>query len=86
MQFLKTTLFERDVEYLKTHNPRLLKRIKPLCLDIELHPFECIGKPEALEHQFTGVWSRRIDKQNRLLYMLIDDETVKLLSCYGHYK
>ena len=30
MNFLKTTLFEKDVEYLKRHNPILLKRIKQL--------------------------------------------------------
>ena len=55
MKFLKTTLFEKDIEHIKKSNPRLLRRIKQLCLDIELHPFEGIGKPEALKHQFGGV-------------------------------
>lgn len=59
MKLLKTTLFEKDIEYIRKSNPRLLKRIKQLCLDIELHPFEGIGKPEALKHQFNGVWSRK---------------------------
>ena len=61
MKLLKTMLFEKDIEHIKKSNPQLLRRIKQLCLDIELHPFEGIGKPEVLKHQFSGVWFRRID-------------------------
>lgn len=31
-------------------------------------PFEGIGKPEALKHNWSGYWSRRINKAHRLIY------------------
>ncbi len=60
--------------------------IQKLCADIALHPFEGLGKPEPLKYQFGGLWSRRIDRKNRLLYMPIDDARIKLISCRGHYE
>jgi len=36
-------------------------RITDLINDMLRSPFEGIGKPEALKHQFKGYWSRRID-------------------------
>ena len=83
--FLKTSLFVSDLEYLKRYDKRLLRKVQRLCADIALHPFEGLGKPEPLKYQFRGVWSRRIDRKNRLLYMPLNDERIKLISCRGHY-
>ncbi|WP_370869958.1 Txe/YoeB family addiction module toxin [Methylobacter sp.] len=38
-----------------------VKRINQLIRDIQRDPFDGIGKPEALRHGLTGLWSRRID-------------------------
>lgn len=84
--FLKTSLFVNDLEYLKRYDKKLLRKVQELCTDIALHPFEGLGKPEPLKYQFRGVWSRRIDKKNRLLYMLLNDGKIKLISCRGHYE
>lgn len=73
--------FEKEVAQLSTSN---LKRVKKLILDILQHPFEGIGKPEPLKHAWTGCWSRRIDKKNRLIYQVVDNQLI-LLSCCGHY-
>ncbi len=45
---------------------RTALRISDLLKDILRSPFEGIGKPEALKHQFKGYWSRRIDQEHRL--------------------
>jgi toxin YoeB len=57
--------------------------------DIQLHPFDGIGKPEELKYDLSGVWSRRIDREHRLVYEIIDEDTIEilnLLSLKGHYE
>ena len=45
---------------------------------------EGIGKPEALEHDVAGYWSRRITDEHRLVYKIIDNE-VRVAACRYHY-
>ncbi len=59
-------------------------RIGDLIRDILRNPFEGIGKPEDLKHQFKGYWSRRIDREHRLIYK-ITETSVLIVSCYSHY-
>ena len=47
-----------------------MKRINQLIKDIERHPFEGIGKPEPLKGNLTGLWSRRIDEEHRIVYLV----------------
>jgi toxin YoeB len=63
----------------------MLKRINRLISEIRRSPFEGVGKPEALRHDLTGYWSRRIDDANRLVYR-IENETVIIIQCKGHYR
>lgn len=51
-----------------TRNEQALKRIKQLLESISETPFSGIGKPEALKHNLSGLWSRRIDRENRIIY------------------
>jgi toxin YoeB len=53
--------------------------------DILRNPFEGIGKPEALKHEFEGCWSRRIDSEHRLIYSVTQNSIV-IYSCYSHYQ
>ena len=62
-----------------------LKMINILIKDIIRNPFEGIGKPEALKGNLSGYWSRRIDKANRIVYS-IDENSLKIISCKGHYE
>jgi len=50
-----------------------------------LTPFLGLGKPEALKHEFSGCWSRRISAEHRLVYR-VEDETIIILSCRFHYE
>ena len=47
-------------------------------------PFEGLGKPEPLRENLSGLWSRRINKEHRLVY-LVRENTVLIFSCRGHY-
>ena len=64
---------------------KTLKRINALLQDIKRSPFQGIGKPEPLRENLSGWWSRRIDESNRIVYRVIDDDTVALASCKNHY-
>ena len=59
-------------------------RIGDLIRDILRNPFDGIGKPEALRYEFKGYWSRRIDREHRLIYK-ITETSVIIVSCYSHY-
>lgn len=59
-------------------------RIGDIIKDILRAPFEGLGKPEALKHQFKGYWSRRIDREHRLIYK-VADESIIIISCFSHY-
>jgi len=69
----------------KKNDSRLIKRIIQIIEDIHANPFTGLGKPEQLKHKYTGYWSRRIDSKNRIVYRSIDDDTVEIARCKGHY-
>ena len=73
----------------KSGNKKILKKISVLIRAIQENPFEGIGKPEPLKHKLSGVWSRRIDQEHRLIYEIIDENTIEILnilSLKGHYE
>ena len=73
-----------DYLWWQVQDRKVLKRINPLIKDVERNGNEGIGKPEALRHQFSGWWSRRITDEHRLVYKLTDDSIV-IASCRYHY-
>jgi toxin YoeB len=72
-------------EWKQSGNSSVLKRIKALLNSIRETPYEGIGKPEALKYQLFGLWSRRINQEDRLVYE-IKGEIVIVYSLKGHYK
>ena len=74
-----------DYLYWQGQDKKTLKRINQLVKDIIRNPFEGIGKPEPLKGNLTGFWSRRIDEEHRLVYV-VEDSIVVLISCRGHYE
>ena len=74
----------KDYLYWQAQDRRTLKRINSLIKDVLRNPFEGIGKPEPLKGNLSGLWSRRIDHTNRLIYQPFADETV-ILSAKDHY-
>lgn len=47
-------------------------------------PFTGIGKPEPLKHLAPGVWSRRLNQEHRIVY-LVSDDRVDFLQARYHY-
>ena len=57
-----------DYLYWQAQNKKTLKKINDLIKDIVRSPFTGIGNPEPLKHNLSGLWSRRIDHENRIVY------------------
>jgi len=68
----------------KTNNKALLKRIATLVKAIKDDPYHGIGKPEQLKYELAGKWSRRIDKENRIVYAVLND-VLYIYALKGHY-
>jgi len=62
----------------------VLKKLQSLFVELTEHPFTGSGKPEALKHHLSGMWSRRINKEHRLIYE-VEGNVVFILSAKGHY-
>jgi toxin YoeB len=78
-----TTAWE-DYLYWQQQDKQVLKRINMLIKDIQRQPFVGIGDPEPLRHNWTGYWSRRIDKEHRLVYKVTQDGVI-IAQCRYHY-
>jgi len=73
----------------KSGNKSIMKKITNLIEDILLHPYEGLGKPEQLKYELSGRWSRRIDKEHRIIYRITEEnniEILNILSLKGHYE
>ncbi len=73
-----------DYLYWQATDRKLLKRINALIKDIKRNPFEGIGDPEPLRHNWSGYWSRRINREHRLVYKVKDNELL-IAQCRYHY-
>jgi len=89
MEVIYTPQAVEDLNYWKkSGNKAIQKKIQQLILAIIENPFEGIGKPEPLKHQLSGSWSRRINREHRIVYEVYNDHTVVILeiqSLRGHY-
>ena len=73
-----------DYLYWQRESRSMLKRINALIRDIERSPFEGIGKPEELKYNYSGLWSRRINHEHRIIYDVSGDQIV-FYSFRDHY-
>lgn len=76
---------EDIVFWKESGNKNIQKRITRLLESISMTPYEGIGKPEPLKHELTGYWSRRINEEHRIVYVVKEDR-VKVISLRFHYK
>jgi toxin YoeB len=73
-----------DYLYWQREDKKILKKINSLIAEILRDPFTGIGKPEPLRNEFSGLWSRRIDDEHRLIYA-IDNDKIIITQCRYHY-
>jgi toxin YoeB len=68
----------------QTEDKKMLGKINELIKAIKSDPFNGIGKPEPLKYDLANFWSRRIDREHRLVYQ-IQDKNLLIYSCKYHY-
>ncbi len=75
----------KDIDFWKkSGQKKIMTRITDLLNDIQKHAYSGIGKPEELKHDLSGWWSRRINREHRLIYRVVNNK-VQVLSMRYHY-
>lgn len=70
---------------LRKSNIQSFKKLSKLIDELKEHPYTGTGHPEQLKY-LPGIWSRHIDKKNRLIYTVKDENViVTVISVIGHY-
>lgn len=67
----------------------VLAKVTALIEHCRRDPFRGIGKPEPLRNELRGWWSRRIDKEHRLIYRVEGkgaDQRLEIAQCRFHYE
>jgi len=65
-------------------NKTILNKLLKFLEELTEHPFTGTGKPEPLKHELSGMWSRRMNREHRLIYE-VEDDTVFIHSAKDHY-
>jgi toxin YoeB len=77
-----------DYQYWQATDDVILKRINLLIKDSIRTPFSGLGKPETLKANLQGFWSRRIDREHRLVYRVQGSgaaQTLEIIQYRYHY-
>ena len=61
---------------------RLMRLVEETLSD----PFEGIGKPEPLKHHQPDTWSRRMNEEHRMVYVVYNDEIHFIAGRYHYQK
>jgi toxin YoeB len=75
---------QSDILYWLETDKRMLSKTLLLIKEVTRAPYEGSGNPEALKHNLTGYWSRRINGEHRLVYAVMES-AIRIISCRGHY-
>ena len=73
-----------DYLYWQKIDKKIVKKINVLIKEIQRAPFDGTGKPEPLKYDLTGYWSRRIDREHRLIYQVVDNK-ILIYACRFYY-
>lgn len=79
----KPTAWEQYA-YWQTTDKATFKKINNLIKECQRRPFEGTGKPEPLKGNFSGYWSRRINREHRLVYKVTPSSLI-IVQCRYHY-
>ena len=82
-----TRAWDEYVEF-QRDDAKLLDRINLLIRECQRHPFKGTGKPEPLKDNMRGWWSRRIDREHRLVYRVTGSgvtQALEIAQCRYHY-
>ncbi len=85
MRLVFTEVGWEDYLWFQENDRQLLRRVNLLIRDSLRTPGSGLGKPERLRANLSGLWSRRINSEHRLVYAFTDTELV-VISCRYHYQ
>ncbi|HWK14909.1 MAG TPA: Txe/YoeB family addiction module toxin [Rhizobiaceae bacterium] len=77
-----------DYLYWQEHDSDFIQKINVLIKDTRRSPFQGLGKPEPLRNEMAGWWSRRIDREHRLIYRVTgkgEAQALEIAACRFHY-
>ena len=70
----------------RSGDKKSIEKLKKMLFELQDTPIEGIGQPELLKYGYSGYWSRRINKKDRLIYRIYEETgTVTIVSAKGHY-
>ena len=86
---MRSLVFEGNTwvvyETLRTKDKHLHKALCSILKEmLRGDPSVGTGKPEALLHNLSGFWSRRLSQKDRLIYKF-DDNSIYIFAIGGHY-
>lgn len=68
MEIIYSEESQKDIQFWKKSGNKIIQnKIQQLLNAISQDPFNGIGKPEMLKHNLTGLWSRRINQEHRIV-------------------
>jgi toxin YoeB len=76
--------FREDLRYWVETDRKTALRALNIVEAILRDPFSGIGKPEPLKYLGSGVWSRRLTQEHRIVYR-VNAERVDFLQARYHY-
>jgi len=76
--------FREDLRFWVTTDRKIALKVLTLVEAILKDPFRGIGKPEPLRHLGSGVWSRRLTQEHRIVY-LVSADRIDFLQARYHY-
>ncbi|MCF0171629.1 Txe/YoeB family addiction module toxin [Fusobacterium varium] len=76
----------KDKDKIKQH-PALKRTVEKLLELIKVEPFKNPPPYESLVGNLKGLYSRRINRQHRLVYRVLEEEkTIMIVSMWTHYE
>ncbi len=75
-----------DYIFWQSQDRKILRKVNELIKEIQRTPYQGKGKPEPepLKYDLAGFWSRRIEREHRLVYR-VEKNSVLIYSCRYHY-
>lgn len=82
-----TKTANKEIEkHKKSGNKTSINNIAKILIELSENPEEGFGNPEQLKYEYSGLWSRRINQKDRLVYRIEEEiVTVFVISAMGHY-
>jgi toxin YoeB len=78
---------KKDLQFFHNNNTALYEKCFVLIESILINPISGIGKPEKLKYKKENLYSRRVNQEHRLVYIIdYKNYTILIISMRKHYK